>query len=306
MYLYHYHNYFQIFLLIFLVLILYYQDKSITNNKKSTEDCQNKRNEKNNIIENFDEKVTKTTRENCGILCTKTYGCSAFSTDDKNNCYLSKSLILGSPTNSKFMNEYDKNYFRCNKIAKIDDAVIASEMDFKKNATYSCLTSQTSTDQILKIFDTKERDLDNINNLSTVKIDKYTIGEIDWNNTVELVETPIEKSESDNNITIFTKQGDEYLGQYMYHHRCVSDIGQPDCLKDCLNDPKCLGTEWNPVYIKITDGKYEVNSNVCCPKINIKRTIPRRDQFKYGHFYLKEKINKSDENFNKKIFVNLE
>lgn len=259
-------------------------------------------------VENYDEKVLRTTRESCGVLCTKTYDCSAFASDN-NTCYLSKNPILGEPTNSPFMKEYNSNNFICNKLQKITDSVIASDMDFKKNATYVCTNKQSTNVQpsvingqqstnsqpstnILKIYDTEEKDLNNIAELATAKINKYTIGEIDWGNQVTLTEKPTENLANKNILTLFTQQDDEFLGQYMFPHRCISNISQRDCLDQCLHNKKCLGTEWNPSYYKKINGKQKLYKNICCPKIQLKQNIPRRDDFKFGHFYLKEQINK--------------
>jgi len=272
-----YHDY--IIILTVLLLIKYVYDLNTQN------------------TEFYDEKVLKTSRENCGILCTKTYECSAFASDD-NTCYLSKSNILGEPTKSPFMKEYNKKYFTCNKLQKVTDSIVASDIDLKKNATYVCIGGKNENNQNtqqLKIYDTKEKNLDNIFNLGKIKIDKYTFGEIDWGGEVTLTEKPVEKTIDKNKITLFTEQDDEFLGQYMYPHRCISNISQKNCLRQCLQSKKCLGTEWNPSYYKKINGKYKLYNNICCPKIKLKQNIPRRDEFKFGHFYLKKEINKNDD-----------
>jgi hypothetical protein len=279
-------------------------------------------NEKLHGVENYDEKVLKTTRESCGVLCTKTYDCSAFAFNN-NICYLSKNPILGEPTNSPFMKDYNGNNFTCNKLQKITDSVIASDMDFKKNATYIC-TDKLSTNvqpsatngqpstangqpptNIFKIYDTEEKDLSNISELASTKINKYTLGEIDWGNQVTLTEKPTENITDKNTLTLFTEQNDEFLGQYMFPHRCVSNISQRDCLDQCLHNKKCLGTEWNPSYYKKINGKHKLYKNICCPKIQLKQNIPRRDDFKFGHFYLKEQVNKINDIDNNSVIVKM-
>jgi hypothetical protein len=77
----------------------------------------------------------------------------------------------------------------------------------------------------------------------------------------------------------------------MFDHKCSANISQHDCVKFCLNNSDCVGIEWNPTYTpKISSGEYELHRNVCCPKRLIVKIIPRREEFKNGNFYLKEKI----------------
>jgi hypothetical protein len=67
-------------------------------------------------------------------------------------------------------------------------------------------------------------------------------------------------------------------------------------MKQCLDDKKCVGTEWNPILIKKIGepNKYTFDENVCCPKRRINKVIPRRKDMRFGHFYLKENTMKND------------
>ena len=118
-------NYFilAIFCFIILYILFYSSDHTLIDNK---------------VLESFDEKITRSTKTNCGIACTKVFGCKGFQSDEANNiCYLSKSTIMGSPTNSVFGDEYSKNTERCNKITAAVDTYEISESEKKANATYS-------------------------------------------------------------------------------------------------------------------------------------------------------------------------
>ena len=91
----------------------------------------------------------------------------------------------------------------------------------------------------------------------------------------------------------------------MYEHKCVSDISQNTCIKECANVKECVGTEWNPLYIKKNPNNTStIYKNICCPKIKVLKTIPRRKDHQSGRFYTKNKLNKFNKN-NSNIYVNL-
>lgn len=274
-----YLNNFQILFVVFLIIFIYFV--------LSSEE-----------YERFDEKVTMTTKKNCGIACTKALGCKGFQSDDVNNiCYLSESLILGAPTKSPFMKEYNKNTERCNKLNPVTDVVVASELDLKKNATYICTPNQVQNNETIKIYDNNEKIIYNTDDLPFINVDDYSFVKIDWGKEISLNNYPdlVTNKRPDHTIDIMVEHDDEYLGQYMFPHKCVENISQGNCLKQCLDNKNCAGTEWNHLYIKqLLDGKYDMYRDVCCPKIKIKQNIPRRDQFRYGHFYTKETIDRND------------
>jgi hypothetical protein len=76
----------------------------------------------------------------------------------------------------------------------------------------------------------------------------------------------------------------------MLDHQCVVNVPMYDCLKFCEKTSKCAGTEWNQLLIRSEPDGYLMYENVCCPESIIRRTIPRRDQFNRGKFYVKKKL----------------
>ena len=69
---------------------------------------------------------------------------------------------------------------------------------------------------------------------------------------------------------------------------CVDDIDLNMCLKGCSKDDKCMGVEWNPLYLKlIKDDIYKQYKNVCCLKNNMNNLGERDISFKSGNSYVK-------------------
>lgn len=246
--------------------------------------------------EHFDQRVDGATKEQCGIICTKALGCSGFAHDNNNNfCYLSKDKIVINPEKKNYGNFYNKEFPRCNKLYTIDDPYYNSRNNIVRNATYECMPKENDIDNKENIiYDTKERNninINNINNINKEKINPYTFVDIEWenwqapinlDNNLHLITNPTEN----NSINIMKEYDDEFNGEYLFSHKCVKNISKKDCMKQCLNDKECVGTEWNPILTK--------NSNICCPKRKINKVVPRRREMIFGHFYLKENIMKSD------------
>lgn len=68
-------------------------------------------------------------------------------------------------------------------------------------------------------------------------------------------------------------------GKYLKKYKCIKNIDQENCLKYCLNDNNCIGTEWNP--------QFENNKQVCCPYNVLGEFIQRSKPYALGKFYLK-------------------
>lgn len=274
-----------------------------------------------NKSEQFDEKITRATKVNCGMICTKTLGCNGFMEDDYNNiCYLSKTPIVGAPDKSPFKDSYDKNSERCNKISAITDTEIASDLDIINNASYNCTPNESSNEQTLKVYDGAEKKITSKLDLPYLDVSDYTYVDAKWGEEINLGDNiNLVQNDKKTNVTIMTEHDEEFLGQYMYPHKCVTNISQSDCMKNCINDERCIGTEWNHLYVKkiddinktdadndgFIDTQYGMYKDVCCPKIQIKKVIPRREEFKYGHFYLKETADVSDPNFINNIYIKI-
>jgi len=270
--------------------------------------------------EQFDAKVNNASRKQCGHICTKLTDCRGFSSDEQGICYLSQTPILGRPTNSVFMTDYNKNYMRCNKLAQIVMSEDTSTDDYKKNATYICAPNEVVIDPKIMYYaghnrldtqayyaghnrldtqayyDNDEQTLNNLNDLNNVSFSPYSIENINWGSQIDLTKNPnlATNPTAENSVFVMEKHDNEYLGEYMYPHQCSTNIKEQDCLQQCMNESTCMGTEYNPAYL--------VNGNlytgVCCPKMQIKQIIPRRQQYQYGSFYLKNNIYKSDMTIN--------
>jgi hypothetical protein len=260
--------------------------------------------------EHFDQRVDGATKEHCGIICTKTLGCSGFAYDDNNNfCYLSKDKIVINPEKKNYSNFYNKEFSRCNKLYMIDDPYYNSRNNIIRNATYECMPKENDIDNKENIiYDTKERKNIDINNINKENVSPYTFVNIEWENwqasedkkivpvnldyNLHLITNPTEN----NSINIMKEYDDEFNGDYLFQHKCVRNISKQNCMKQCLDDKKCVGTEWNPILIKKIGepNKYTFDENVCCPKRRINKVIPRRKDMRFGHFYLKENTMKND------------
>ena len=268
-------------------------------------------NQSNKLMEKFDEKIKNATKQNCGMICTKIMDCKGFMVNN-NVCYLSKTPILGNPTESKFSDEYDKMSERCNKYGVVTDMTTASDFDKKKNATYICTPNQIDNIQSYYIYDSAdvvdEKKISTLEDLKYIEVNDYTFVDIDWTKSIDLKNYPMliknDGVEEKNIIKVMTQQNDEYLGQYMFERKCVANTSQSNCMKICLDNDDCEGVEWNPTYTpKLESGVYELHKNVCCPKRQIIKQIPRRNEFSNGHFYLKE--NKHIDKIKSNIIVDL-
>lgn len=114
------------------------------------------------------------------------------------------------------------------------------------------------------------------------------------NGTINLNEHPeyaLNPTKS-NSINTMKEYDDEFLGQYMFPQKCITDISKDKCMKICLDADNCVGVDWNPIlFDKVGDpNKYKFNENVCCPKIKINKVIPRSENARHGHFYLKQNL----------------
>ena len=269
--------------------------------------------------EHFDSRLDGTTREQCGMACTKILGCAAFGYDDtKKLCYLSKDPIFTRPDTKVFAQYYKVDMPRCNKLYAIDDPLYNSRDNLLRNATFTCKAAENGPDYI-KTYMNKELTLDTIDDVNKLKLEPYTFVDIDWADGAGDMNTPnartsvIDLGKNMNLVTnptratsvnVMKEYDAEILGQYLYPHECVSNISQKDCLKECLDNPYCAGTEWNPYMLApIADAdlsdpaqvnKYVVKSGVCCPKRVLSKAIPRTDAHKYGHMYVKQNVVKSD------------
>lgn len=247
-------------------------------------------------IEQYDGKIANMTKKDCGIKCTNTYECSGFAHKANNSCYLSKTPILSAPIDKVYASDYTPSDYRCNKlqpIYRVDDITVPETM--KRNALYNCSESEQGEYVLELISPFKTEPIYDFDDVESLDVPQYDLHPYDW---------PITRNEKINTINgvndylVYEKSEDEYLGQYLYPHRCVDNIPENKCLDICKYNKDCVGVEWNPFYVK-SIGKnnvYNIYQNVCCPKKQIKTVIPRRKDFENGRFYLKtyqDKLNKN-------------
>lgn len=83
-------------------------------------------------------------------------------------------------------------------------------------------------------------------------------------------------------------------GAYLNRYKCVDNITKKNCLKYCVDQPACVGVEYNP--------NFGERKNVCCPKRSVGTFKPRDNDYKYGRFYLKQVKDNLDKS---KIYVTM-
>lgn len=264
------------------------------------DDTDNDINEDN--IEGFDARLLNLTKEQCGKLCTSIIGCQGFSYNDKNQCYLSKSPILTKPVNSLFTDEYNSAFYRCNKAQPIiDETDIVSPDLLKRNALYLCSDNERGQYDFTIISEHKVAKVGDFNELDKVNIPDYVIiDDFVWPKVKQ--DTVLKKGKRNiDKFMLYEKANDEYLGGYLFDHKCSSNINLTPCMQTCENDDRCVGVEWNPYYVK-NDGnnKTSVYRNICCPKTQITEIIPRRTEYQNGNFYIKKLVDQFDKN---KIYI---
>jgi hypothetical protein len=267
--------YFQILLIIIIILVL-----SNSNN-----------------IENYDAKIPNTNKKDCGIKCTNTFNCLGFAHKKDGSCYLShKSTILNKPIDSVYSDDYSVDDYRCNKLQPIyRPADITVPEIMKRNALYNCSENETG-EYVLNLFSNQKSepvyDFDDIEDMNVVPY------ELEYYNWPIVRDHNLDKNNTkQTNYLVYQKSDDEYLGDYLYPNRCVDNIPEKACLNICSNDPKCVGIEWNPYYLRDSgDNTYNVYENICCPRKTIETVIPRRNAFINGRFYLKSYLDDLNKN----------
>lgn len=305
--------------------------------------------------EHFDQRVDGATREECGIICTKTLGCNGFAYDKENKyCFLSKDPIVIRPLKKAYVRYYDRKFPRCNKLHKINDPYYNSRNSVIRNAMYECQETENDDKINNLIYDIREREWSGKkSDINKIKVFPYQFEQLNWNAIPSVsdgrfntsLEVPVPSSKmtdgpilidpdstdaknynkssgspemdisdngpinlsknmhlitnptKSNSYIIMREYDNEFLGQYQYQHKCTSNISKEKCMKNCLENNDCVGTEWNPMIFKKigVPNLYEFEENVCCPKKKINKVIPRRHEFRLGKFYMKEIVDKKSD-----------
>jgi hypothetical protein len=234
----------------------------------------------------------------CGTMCTKTLGCAGFGYQNK-TCWLGRQPILGRPEMSLYSTDYKPEIKRCNKFYSISDIYINSAPDYQKNMSYVCQDSETSKkDNIYSYLDDIKK-LNSLEDVDNISIRQYPMTQINWPKPNDLdtisnkLISELTHERPNENITVMKEISDYVEGKDLYDTGCIANIDRMDCLKACIDDKNCKGTEWNSGLLKqIKDKDYEVYKNVCCPKSELTKTIDRTDNNKNGKFYAKYVVNK--------------
>ncbi len=253
------------------------------------------------IIENYEARLTTSDKDECANHCRNIINCSSFGYDNQTNkCYLSKIPILGQPLKSLYSDEYQKEHYRCNKKKSIDVITDNMSMDkYRDNNAFICAETERSKYNMNYLIDNKLVELENDSKLFEQEVKPYDMFEIEWPTRKVDVNIFVDKVDDSNlNYKVFEKKDNEYLGKYMFPHKCVSDVSLKECLRFCDESNACVGVEFNPTYLKENkeDGTHEISRNVCCPKISIDEAVPRRAEFIGGSFYLKNYKNEINKN----------
>ena len=264
--------------------------------------------------EHFDNKITNMKEDTCANLCVKIAGCNGFAFDSfTNTCWLSKLPIFEKPLSSLYALDYNKDYLTCNKEKILPDPVIASSNDFKLNSTFKCKSgSGSGSDPNLnptqyRIYDSDSYyKLDSLGNTGTgipgttdtitttiqdINIKPYPIYKVEWPISIEqkLTSSDLEYILlPETNVALFEEKPDEYLGQYVFEHKCVANTSKNDCMQTCKSNKTCVGVEFNPGF----EQNGQIYKNVCCPKRIIKKIVPRKESKSNGKFYLKKTVSR--------------
>jgi hypothetical protein len=261
--------------------------------------------------EPFDARVSGITQETCGTLCTETFGCGGFAFDSNTNkCYLSKYPVIQQPIEGLYLSEYDPAQFRCSKMYPIrEESNIStiSENDKKLNMFYACANDESNYYTPKKVIKDKIIDI-SVNEIEKIPYEDYELDFITWPvNKIDLKADDIvsNTAESLKKVYVFDKNKKEFLGQYLFPYKCVNNISEKECLDTCIKQNDCVGVEWNPALLtKNNDGSYNMSTNVCCPKRQIRETITRRNEHKNGFFYEKKLLKKLDKDIGYYVRIN--
>lgn len=253
-------------------------------------------NEDDTNNEHFDARIKGITKEKCGEVCTAILKCQGFAYSNDNACYLSKSPILEKPVLSVFSDDYSPTFYRCNKTQPIMDETDLITPDLlRRNSLYMCSDSEQGKYDINIISENLRQSIGDFDEIDKIDVPKYKIiTNFRW--PTDKRDSLLRDTTTGDNFKIFEKSNNEFLGQYLFPHKCVSNISEISCLKMCEVDDKCIGVEWNPFYMKTKpNNSFDLYKNVCCPKTEISDIIPRKE-FENGNFYSKKLVDELNKN----------
>ena len=255
---------------IFLIII-YLPIKLINNNK---------------FIENYDGRISNiNTNEECANICIKSYGCQAYSFDDKDKkCYLSKVPVVGYPIGRLYTSEYKPYQYTCNKIRLIrnkNDYITPETQEM--NRIFSCFDNAIGDPDLVYYKDDGIIKLENEIDLKKYENEYKSYDMIELNYPDEKIDIDINQQLNktlnyvDTRKIIFEENNKYCQGDYLYDYKCSKNISLNNCLDNCKNNNNCVGVEWNDIN----------NENICCPMKNIREMVNRNDKISKGKFYKK-------------------
>ena len=244
--------------------------------------------------EHFDARVSDVSKEKCGDMCTKIYGCAGFSYDkDNQKCYLSTNPIISAPMDSMYRDEYNPDFTFCNKPHPIKDEVDENVYQaLPKNTVYTCQDGDEGITSYKKIINEKIEDINTKD--AVVEIEPYKLKPLTWPfEKKDLDPNYVTKDDYINKIIMYDYDPEhESQGSYLLPHKCSSNIPLFSCLSKCTIENGCIGVEFNPSLLeKQTNGKYIQRKNVCCLKSSEFNKIKRTKQHENGAFYKKNLVN---------------
>jgi len=253
------------------------------------------------IREKFDAKIEQVSENECGTMCTKVVGCAGFGyCNDK--CWLARQPIIGRPEKSLYLEDYKPNIKRCNKFYTISDLYIAATGDYQKNMSYVCQNGENG-DLVLTTYLNDKKILEKPEDIDKIMIRDYPMKNVKWpapfdRNTItsEFINS-IVKDEPVQNVYVMRNINDKIEGDYLYDHKCVSNVNELDCIQDCLKNKDCVGTEWIPEM----EANNEKTINICCPIKKINKILNNNN--KDNLYFVKNNIQKNDIDKNKAIII---
>ncbi len=240
----------------------------------------------NKAKEDYDARVSDVNNiGKCANMCSSVYGCAGFAQNNTNGkCYLSKFPITSPPIPALYSGEYKEDNIYCNKLFPINTDYSLNNDMYVDNRVYNCYTKKAE-ELGQRYYDENggEKTIQ-LNDIYSIKTNPYDLQYLEWPNTDNKKDI---KFDSNLNIVYDEKdivyQGDsdnEYKGDYLYFDKCKTNIKLDKCLKECTNNSKCIGVEYNP--------QFKDYKNVCCLKSSIKEKVKRRNKADNGTFYIKQ------------------
>ena len=252
---------------------------------------------KSKTVEGYDGRISNITEMNkCADICIKTYDCQGFSYNEKDKkCFISKSPIVGYPFDSPYKGEFNDKNKVCNKINMIDTNTEINEDALLTNRIFNC--SDEIDGSFKTIFfdkDLKDLDMTNVKDITNFEKVPYELKNIKWGDETTInIDTDITTNEPivKEKVKIsFLEKTKDTSGEFLYPHRCVSNIKKNECLKQCEQNKDCIGVEWNPrviTDIENSDGGKTEYLDVCCPKKTLGTYVLRKPNVQNGLFYEK-------------------